>query len=190
MTRSLLLATLSLLAVAATLSLIRTRSSIDNDGGHYCTNIAKSLNGTGSRFAGNIFVPADSGYATLTKQFATGAYPENTAPSVVVEAMSEEDVQAAVLFAGRCGYTVSPRSAGHSYVGTSSCNGEKGLCMQIDVSNLNDTSAEDDLLLAGPGVTLRQLADVCVENKFHIPSGECAAVTIGGHIQTGGFGLW
>ena len=137
-----------------------------------------------------MFVQGDSGYAIATNQFASGAYPENIAPSVVVEAMSEEDVKASVLFAGDCGYTVSSRSAGHSYVGTSSCNAKNGACMQLDVSNLNHTRVVGDLLMAGPGVTLRQLADVCLANGFHVPGGECAGVTLGGHFQTGGFGIW
>ena len=156
-------------------------------GSYYCTSIAESL---GESFSGNVFLQNESGYDKATEQFGSGAFPENIAPSVIVEAMSEEDVQAAVVFAGECGYTVSSRSAGHSYVGTSSCNAANGACIQIDVSNLNHTVVEGDLLMAGPGMTLRQMADVCLANEFHIPSGECAAVTVGGHFQTGGFGVW
>ena len=182
MSRGRLLVGISLLA------LLHTPSSFVEGrkyGEYYCSSIAESL-----QVSGNIFVQGEMGYDMATTQFASGAFPENIAPSVVVEAMSEEDVQAAVVFAGECGYTVSSRSAGHAYVGSSSCNSANGACMQIDVSNLNHTVVEGDLLLAGPGMTLRQMADVCLANEFHIPSGECAGVTLGGHFQTGGFGIW
>ena len=141
-----------------------------------------------SVFSGNVFVPEDGdAYDEAKSQYAAFNFPERVHPAVIVEAMSEEDVQAAIFFANECGYSVTPRSGGHSGLAVSSCNGR---CLQIDVKHINHTSVSGDYLTAGPGTTLLELADELAANGMHLPTGECPAVALGGHVQTGGFGLW
>ena len=170
-----------------------TATAISSVQGHgqsvRCDRVEESLTALSpSVFAGNIFVPNDgNAYDQAKSQFASVNFPERAHPAVVVEAMSEEDVQAAILFANECGYKVAPRSGGHSYIGTSSCT---GMCLQIDVKHINHTSVTGDYLTAGPGITLLGLADTLFANGMHLPTGECPEVGLGGHVQTGGFGVW
>ena len=155
----------------------------------HCARVEESLTALSpSLFTGNVFVPDDgTAYDEARSQFASFNFPERVHPAVIVEAMSEEDVQAAILFANECGYKVAPRSGGHSYIGTSSCT---GMCLQIDVKHINHTSVTGDYLTAGTGSTLLGLADTLLANGMHLPTGECPEVRVGGHVQTGGVGVW
>lgn len=143
-------------------------------------------------FEGNVILPSNqTGYYEASRQFASPYFPDRIRPSFIVEAATERDVQAAVRFAGQCGYTVSARSGGHSYLGLSSCDSSKRPCLQIDVKKLNQTSFSQQTGLAfGPGITLEEMGQVLLATGTHLPSGECSSVRIGGHMQTGGFGLW
>lgn len=89
-------------------------------------NILVHLLGEGSSFGGNVFTAADGElYINATHQYASARV--RTAPSFIVEAMNQADVQSAVMFASTCGYKVTARSGGHSYVGSSSCDGDVSL---------------------------------------------------------------
>jgi hypothetical protein len=68
-------------------------------------------------------------YHNASHQFATPRVV--TTPSYIVEAMSGDDVQAAIMFANHCDYRVSARSGGHSYMGSSSCDGSETPCIQL-----------------------------------------------------------
>ena len=181
------------MAKQVTLALLSLGAALFSVQGHYhgirCGMVEESLNALSpSLFTGNVFVPDDgSAYDQASSQFASFNFPERVHPAVIVEAMSEEDVQAAILFANECGYNVISRSGGHSYIGTSSCT---GMCLQIDVKHINHTSIAGDYLTAGPGSTLLELADMLVANGMHLPTGECPDVALGGHVQTGGVGVW
>jgi hypothetical protein len=45
-------------------------------------------------------------------------------------------------------------------------------------------------LVVGPGNRLEDLAEKLEEYGLFLPTGECAKVGLGGHVQTGGFGMW
>ena len=138
----------------------------------------------GSSFGGNVLTAADGGsYEEASHQYASARV--KTAPSFIVEAMNQADVRAAVMFASTCGHKVTARSGGHSYVGSSSCDGGVTSCIQLDVSNLNHVDVALPQVHVGPGVSLEDLYPVLVANNVFIPSGECSDVGVGGHGKFG-----
>ena len=136
--------------------------------------------------------PPGAGYDDASKQYASAQIDVTLKPSYIVEATTATDVQAAVMFAARCNYDLTPRSGGHGYLGTSSCNGQQpnSPCIQLDVGGLDDIEVLESLgqkqIRAGPGVILRDLIAACADEGVDVPTGECDTVGLGGHIQTGG----
>lgn len=133
-------------------------------------------------------------YDKTRDQFATpNVATTPTRPTYIVQASNEVDAQATILYASICGYKVNTRSGGHSYLGISSCDGSVD-CIQLDVKMLNTIEVSDEgegkQLHVEPGVTLEELAVVFVENGAFVPGGICDDIGIGGHLQTGGIGMW
>lgn len=60
--------------------------------------------------------------------------------------------------------------------------------MQLDVSHMNYTSVEDDLLVAGPGVRLVNFFKFMGNHSLSVPHGVCTNVGIGGHFQSSAYG--
>lgn len=136
-------------------------------------------------------IPSDGhSYGQARDQYASVTYAQQLSPSAIVLVASEDDVQAAVRFATECNYSVSIRSGGHSYLGTSSCDSTKGQCLQIDVTNLDHRELEADQVRLGPGNRLSDAAEYLKQQGRFLPTGECPSVALGGHMQTGGFGLF
>jgi FAD/FMN-containing dehydrogenase len=135
-------------------------------------NIMVHLFGPGNSFNGNVFSSVDGlDYEEASHQYATARV--TTAPSYIVEAMNSADVQAAVLFASACDRKVTTRSGGHSYVGSSSCDGGVTSCIQLDVSNLDTINVvSDSQIKVGPGVRLFDLYPVLIANDIFLPAGE------------------
>jgi FAD/FMN-containing dehydrogenase len=142
------------------------------------------LLGEGSSFGGNVLTAGDGKlYEEASHQYASARV--KTAPSFIVEAMNQADVRAAVMFASACGHKVTARSGGHSYVGSSSCDGGITSCIQLDVGNLNHVDVALPQVHVGPGVRLEDLFPVLVSNNVFIPAGECEGVGVGGHGKLG-----
>jgi FAD/FMN-containing dehydrogenase len=138
------------------------------------------LLGKGSFFGGNVFTAADGEvYKNATHQYASSVV--KTAPSFIVKAMNQADVRSAVMFASACGHKVTARSGGHSYVGSSTCDGSITSCIQLDVGNLNHVDVALPQVHVGPGVKLEDLFSVLAANNVYIPAGECGGVGVGGH---------
>ena len=151
-----------------------------------------SFSNTG-RLDGSILLPSDGhNYGQARDQYASVTYAQTLSPSAIILVASEADVQAAVQFAAECNYSVSIRSGGHSYLGTSSCDSTKGHCLQIDVSGLNHRvmQQENQQIRLGPGNRLEDAAEFLKDHGRFLPTGECPSVALGGHMQTGGFGLF
>ena len=160
----------------------------------FCYNVRESmaqLATTNNTFDGTILIPSDGhSFGQARDQYASVTFAQAMAPSVIVLVESESDVQAAVKFASQCEYSVSIRSGGHSYLGTSSCDSSKGQCLQIDVTGLNIREILPAQAKIGPGNRLRDAAEFLKQNGRFVPTGECPGVALGGHMQTGGFGLF
>ena len=153
-------------------------------------NIFEYMFGGDTSFSGTVLSAIDGqAYTNASKQYASAIVA--TAPSYIVQATNRNDVHAAIMFAAHCEYKVTARSGGHSYVGSSSCDGSKTPCIQIDVGNINHIKVTQlrpgkKEINVGPGVRLVDLYPVLEKNEIYIPSGQCAGVGVGGHMQTGG----
>ena len=125
-------------------------------------------NDPGSSFQGSVLDAGDAAYEESRKQYATSVVP--TFPTHIVRALGAVDVQAAVTFAARCGYSVTTRSGGHSYLGISSCDGSQGPCIQVDVGGLNGIEGvelpggQGKQLRIGPGAILNDIVEVFVQS--------------------------
>lgn len=158
-----------------------------------CQDVRGFLNQQSSTgtFEGEILFPSDGHrYGKAREQYASVTYAQELSPSIIALVKTESDVQAAVRFASRCGYSVSIRSGGHSYLGTSSCDSSKGACLQVDVTGLNQQTLLPGQVKLGPGNRLKDAAEFLKQNGRFLPTGECPGVALGGHMQTGGFGLF
>ena len=146
--------------------------------------IMADLLGEGNSFTGNVWSPGTEDYEHASHQYASARV--KTEPSFIVEAMSQSEVRAAVIFASACDHKITARSGGHSYVGSSSCDKEVNSCLQLDVGNIAHINVSGGQVNVGPGVTLDTLYPVLIDSGIFIPSGECGSVCVGGHMQTGG----
>eukprot|EP00287_Rhodomonas_sp_CCMP768_P013576 CAMPEP_0196724318 /NCGR_PEP_ID=MMETSP1091-20130531/6213_1 /TAXON_ID=302021 /ORGANISM="Rhodomonas sp., Strain CCMP768" /LENGTH=790 /DNA_ID=CAMNT_0042066423 /DNA_START=28 /DNA_END=2400 /DNA_ORIENTATION=+ len=146
----------------------------------------------GGTFHGNLFSATSNAtlYDEERKQYSAFTFPDRVRPSFIAEVHKEADVQAVVLYAKQCNYSVSVRSGGHSYIGMSSCDSAESQCVQINVRNMKSATVDGKLLTVGSGIILEEFADVLAENDLFVSTGECAKVGVGGHVQTGGFGMW
>ena len=108
-------------------------------------------------------------------------------PLAIVEASDDDDVRAAVRWAGRRDVTVVPRSGGHSYAGYSTGDG----VLVIDVSRLDSVSVDKSAGEAtiGAGAQLINVYSALDRAGATIPAGSCPSVGIGGHAPAGGMGL-
>lgn len=148
-------------------------------------NIMVNLLGEETSFGGDVYSAGDGKtYKDAALQYASARV--TTAPSFIIEATNQAEVQASIIFASACGHKVSTRSGGHSYVGSSSCDGSITSCIQLDVSNLNHVDVTENQVSVGPGVKLDELYPVLIEHNIFLPAGECSRVAVGGHLQTGG----
>jgi FAD/FMN-containing dehydrogenase len=143
--------------------------------------------------AAKVMVRGDVGYdAARLSQFAqylgtAGDASTRLRPALVVYCTDEAHVQSAVQFAGLCGYKVTVRSGGHSYTGSSSCNFQS--CMQLDLTGMNATSFQGATITAQPGVRLVDFATATAKHFLSVPHGGCGGVGLGGHLQSSAWGM-
>jgi hypothetical protein len=162
--------------------------------------VVKLTKNTTGIFEGVLFHESTAEFEIVVEQYASPTFPERSSPTVIAQPRTESDVRAVVLYAKQCNYTLKLRSGGHSYLALSSCDASDTHCVQIDMSLMNATylvNNTDDgsinhatQLVVQPGLKLEGLHDVMNSNNIFLPTGECAKVGLGGHVQTGGFGMW
>lgn len=107
-------------------------------------------------------------------------------PSLVVRATDEEDVQAAVRFAGEHGLLTSVRGGGHNIAGNAACDGG----LMIDLSAMDDVRVipESAEAVAGPGATLADLDEAAQAYGLATPTGINSTTGLAGLTLGGGFG--
>jgi hypothetical protein len=150
--------------------------------------------------ASRVLLQSDAQYAThRMDQYAQylGTHAQASAalsPTLLVDCASEAEVQSAVRFAAACGYKVTARSGGHSYTGSSSCNFDR--CMQLDLGSMTKTTVRGNgvfgdsaSITTGPGISLLGFAEVTMQNLVSVPHGGCSAVGFGGHFQSSAWGM-
>lgn len=107
-------------------------------------------------------------------------------PDVIVIALNERDVVAAVRMACASGCKVGIRSGGHSWVG----NGIRDAGVLLDVSHLQEIEldVENRVAAVGPAVKGPALNALLLEHNLFFPTGHAPTVGIGGFILGGGYG--
>jgi len=141
-------------------------------------------------------------FAAASYQYATSSErifnPKVMQPAAIIYAQDDDDVIKAIEYAKAADVALSVRSGGHSYSGSSSTSGEN---IQLDLSgdmapdqkafpyHTFEYDAEAGTARIGAGLLLADVSRKCVEHGIFFPHGECCHVGIGGHTQTGGYGL-
>jgi FAD/FMN-containing dehydrogenase len=109
-------------------------------------------------------------------------------PAYIARCRTAEDVQAALRFAREQKLTVSVKSGGHCFTGSSMADGS----LSVDLSALKQHTylPDSQRLLAGPGLPLGELYDFLLPKGRILPAGSCSGVGLGGLTLGGGYGLF
>ncbi|HEY2601590.1 MAG TPA: FAD-binding oxidoreductase [Thermoleophilaceae bacterium] len=135
---------------------------------------------------GNVFWQGDDGYEQARQDAVWNARKPQRFPEVIVQAVSEDDVVAAVRLARERGLRVKARSGGHSWSASSVREG----ALLIDLSRLTGISFDPDTGIAAvqPGGRGRELNSTLAEHGLFFPTGHCPTVGVGGYLLQGGWG--
>ncbi len=107
-------------------------------------------------------------------------------PQLIIHAVCETDVIAAIKFAKKLRLKVTARSGGHSTAGYS-VNDQ----IVVDTSRMNHVLIDPDTRRArvGPGTNFRTFNRMLHHHKLHVPGGGCETVCVAGYMQGGGYGF-
>src|SRR5215831_11439406 len=135
---------------------------------------------------GNVFWRDDPGYEQARLDAVWNFRKPDRHPEVIVQAVSESDVVAAVKLAIERGLRVKARSGGHSWSASSVRDG----AMLIDLSRLAEIGFDPDTGIASvqPGGRGRELNAKLAEHGLFFPTGHCPTVGVGGYLLQGGWG--
>lgn len=104
---------------------------------------------------------------------------------------NREDIAAVLEYAEKYQVGVAIRTGGHQYSGASSATAPN---IQMDLSETFQ-GPDDRILLKRHNLlrtsvswSLKELSAYLRKNKVFVPHGQCIAVHLGGHVQTGGYG--
>src|SRR5207237_9825525 len=105
-----------------------------------------------------VFWRSDAGYERARLDAVWNARKPGRFPDVIVRAVSEEEVAAAVRLAREQGLRVKARSGGHSWTASSVRDGG----MLIDLSRLTEIAVDPESRIAtvGPGARGRELNEL------------------------------
>ena len=134
------------------------------------------------RIVGRVVLPSDPHY-NEDRQESNPAF--QAYPQVIVYCACEGDVLECLSVARRYKLWVAVRSGGHSTAGYSVNNG-----MVIDLSEISGV-ALDPLarrVHVLPGTTFDTFNGAMNGTGWHVPTGACGSVRVGGFVQGGGYG--
>ena len=125
-------------------------------------------------------------------QYATSSF-DGLNPAAIIYPKNVDDVIKAVNYARENNIGIAVRTGGHQYTGQSSTSGKN---IQLDLSDTFGNDAVDfvytennNLLRVGVSYSLLEFNHLCGVLKVFVPVGICAQVHMGGHVQTGGYGM-
>ncbi|KAF4450427.1 hypothetical protein F53441_6426 [Fusarium austroafricanum] len=129
---------------------------------------------TDQTFQGNQFLPGTASYNRANQLYATSTYGKerDMYPGEILQPASIEDIQMLVKGAVKAGRPIAIRSGGHQYSGASSTN-PNGI--QLDLKPT----------FRRPNIDLNVVRE---NGKVYLRS-SCSTVCLGGHVQTGGYGM-
>ena len=152
------------------------------------------------KFNGNVYLrDASEPYKVHAYQYATTSEAEGAmTPAAIVYVADDDDIRLAIRYASENNLGVAVRSGGHHYIGASSTTGDN---IQIDLSGREATDratypyrqssfdADEGSLTLGAALDVDDVCALSIEHGLFFPHGECCAVHIGGHSQTGGWSV-
>ena len=150
-------------------------------------------------FKGKVFRRNDINYEVHRYQYATTSQPKDSmSPYAIVYVADDEDIIKAIHYAKSKNIAIAVRSGGHSYTGCSSTRGEN---IQIDLGGGQKSPDKPyfyesfvyhenlQTVTLGVGNKLGDVGKKCRKLGILFPHGECSNVHVGGHCQTGGYGI-
>ncbi|KAK8009655.1 hypothetical protein PG989_000588 [Apiospora arundinis] len=148
-------------------------------------------------FQGVEYKAGTIGYKRVNEQYASSSYKKerNFCPRAILQPSSMEDIQVVIKNARDTKVPVALRTGGHQYSGASSTD-EKGILLDLKHTfrrpgvDLKLTKVGDKAFLyASVSYKLGEVFDFFRENGIFMPTGQCREVHMGGHVQSGGFGM-
>ena len=125
-------------------------------------------------------------------QYATSSH-DGLNPAAIIYPKNVKDIIKAVNYARENNIGIAVVTGGHHYTGQSSTSGKN---IQLDLSDTFSNDAVDfiyfeqnNLLRVGVSYSLLEFNHLCRGLKVFIPGGICANVHLGGHVQSGGYGM-
>ncbi|KAF9375040.1 hypothetical protein CPB97_011742 [Podila verticillata] len=143
-------------------------------------------------FRGKVIQRGDEPYKESIYQYAWSSYVKEgiIEPEAVLYAQDDGDVIAAINYAKTHNVAVALRTGGHQFSGASSTNGKN---IQLDLSSayteFHWDNADHSQATLGISINLGTFQKKLGEHGRFLPTGVCRQVCLGGHIQTGGYGL-
>jgi FAD/FMN-containing dehydrogenase len=137
-------------------------------------------------FTGSSFERGEPGYEEARRGAVWNDRAPDRFPDLIVQAVNEEDVVAAVRAAAERGGGVGIRSGGHSWAGSHLRDGG----VLLDVSGLDALTVDPAAMTAtaGPGCRGDEVLAALAERDLFFPAGHCRGVALGGYLLQGGFG--
>jgi hypothetical protein len=143
------------------------------------------------QFAGTIVRRGEATYDLHCYQYAYSSHGTDghMQPAAVLYPTSSRDVALALAYAARQSLRVAVRSGGHHLLGASSTSGA-GLLMDLrDTYRAFEWDAARNLLRVGVSHSLDSFNAQLGALGLFLPHGQCSHVRLGGHVQTGGWGM-
>jgi len=150
-------------------------------------------------FSGNVFKPDTTGYEEANKIYASSTYgmERDMNPGLIYQPANIADIQEVLTIAnGSNPFTpIAIRTGGHQYSGASSTNPQG---IQLDLQPTFQDKANDLQLIHKDGKVfirssvswkLQDLYKFLLKHGYFLPTGQCITVCLGGHVQTGGYGM-
>nr|XP_027124050.1 berberine bridge enzyme-like 21 [Coffea arabica] len=159
-------------------------------------NFAHCLAGKGipdDQISSILYSPINASYTSVlqayirNRRFNTSTTPK---PLLIVTALEEYHVQAAVLCTKRTGLELKIRSGGHDFEGISYVSSVPFVILDMFHLSSIHVDIENEISWVQVGATLGELYyRIWEKSKAHaFPAGVCRSVGVGGHISGGGYG--
>ncbi|KAJ1334056.1 FAD-binding protein [Microdochium nivale] len=148
-------------------------------------------------FTGNEFIPGTPAYDRANNIYASSTYgiERNMSPMKILQPACIEDIQVIVKNATDQKIPIAIRTGGHQYSGASS-TGPHGIQLDLKPTfrrpkiDLHIKIEEGKAYLyTSVSWMLKEVFDFLQDHRVFMPTGQCAEVCLGGHIQTGGYGM-
>ena len=141
-----------------------------------------------------VYYRGSKDFGRYAYQYGTTSHQDNVMqPAAIIYPKCVHDIILAVNYARAHDIGVAVRTGGHQYSGASSTHGNN---VQLDLSDTFQSVARDfrynhktKLLRVGISFSLLELNTLLRNMKMFLPHGICANVHLGGHVQTGGYGM-